>query len=1293
MSVQQQQLNIKPFDGDGFSNWEFRVRLILEQNSVVEVIDSDISTSTDAKVIEQYKKNDIKARNIIVQSVTDNVLTMIKHKKTAKAMMETLKNTYGKRGIKSQVLLQKRWRNLEFSGQSSLNEFLIEFESAYFDIVNSGGKIEEKDVVIQLLSVMSEEYNSLISAIDILLSTNESSVTLDYVKNQLLQEEERLKRNSGIEFAQPQHAFISNRQIGWQNQRIRNSNSRFQGRGYVQNQNRFPSRSQLDQPTINSFRGKCYACQIRGHRRSECPNMKQSNVYITEDNREEEIAFVSNSLPVSGDKYSNGCAEKLIFVIDSGATRHLIKSEFKNYLCDIKNVDHQIGVAKVGESVSAKSQGNLHLSTCHNYRIKLSDVLACDNLAYNLMSVKKIEEKGLKIIFESKQVKVMKGDSLILMGELVGNLYLATVMISDDKVNMIEDSPALWHRRMGHSSRYPTNMLCDICLQGKQTRLPFLKSIPENKKATRVLQYVSSDVCGKISPPTHDGMIYFVSFIDHFTHFAHVYLIKSKSEVEDKFKKYVALVEAKFNCKIENLRCDNGGEYVSKSFQKFCADKGINIQFNVPRNPEQNGVAERYNRTVLDKARCIILDSKLDKEFWGEAVLTSVYLTNRTQTSALTDNVTPAELWYGSKPDLNKIRLFGCHAYTHIPKEDRCSKFDARSKKMIFMGYCNNGYRLWDSERRRIVTARSVIFDETMDNKIRTTHILDDTENQFHNSESLQPISQSLKKDDEESQTQDVSLRRSTRTRQLPKHLEDFDVDLMLALSTGCLLHEVPKNYKEAIRMGNGWKEAIDEELESLQQNGTWELVRPPLDAKIIDSRWVFVEKTINGELHKKARLVAKGFQQQCLDDDVYAPVARMVTLRSLLAISAECKLQIHQLDVKSAFLKSKLKDVVYMNPPDGLSVESPELVCKLVKALYGLRQSPHCWNEHINKYLLDMNFERSKVDPCLYFNAVTFILIWVDDLLLMSRSIDDLTYVKNKLMNVMDIRDLSSNNGKLVFLGLEIENYEGKITISQKNLIRKVINHFNMNECKISKIPVQPKLDLAKGEMNSYCNVPYKELLGSLMYIMLGSRPDICFAVSYFGRFQNCFNDIHWKYLKNVLRYLKLTEDFGLVYQKFSDFDVVVNAFVDSDFANDINDRKSMSGFIIRINNNVVCWNSKKQCVVALSSCESEYIALSLCITECLFLGQLLQDICYPVYPIYVYEDNQASIKMAHTYETKRSKHIDIKHHFVKDLVNQGRVIVKYVPSNEQLADLMTKALPETKFIYFRENINVTKI
>jgi len=225
--------------------------------------------------------------------------------------------------------------------------------------------------------------------------------------------------------------------------------------------------------------------------------------------------------------------------------------------------------------------------------------------------------------------------------------------------------------------------------------------------------------------------------------------------------------------------------------------------------------------------------------------------------------------------------------------------------------------------------------------------------------------------------------------------------------------------------------------------------------------------------------------------------------------------------------------------------------------------------------------------------------------------------------------------------------------------------------------------------------SLPYRELVGYLMYIMLATRPDLSYSIYYFSRFQNCFSQEHWTHLKHVLKYLKLTESCGLKYEKsVNQTSPIISAYVDADYANDINDRRSISGFGIKAFDNFVFWKSKKQATVSLSSSEAEYIALSDCTTECIFVAQLISEILErSAFPVILYEDNQSTIKIANTLETKRSKHIDIKHHFIRECVSNDKIQINYVSTSERIADIFTKALPAPKLEYFRNKLEVVII
>lgn len=1296
MSSLSSQTILKPFEGVGFGNWEFRIKLLLEHHDVLNVISEE--PPTDESQLTTWKKKDLKARNLIIQFLGDNVLEMVKAKVNAKEIMETLSKTYKKSGLSSQVQLQTKLRNMRHVAKDSLNDFIVNFEKTVTDLRNCGGTISETEITTQLLSAMPQTYQNVTTAIDILFSHDVSKVNLDFVKSRLLQEEERQKKESnGVKEyrGESSQVFVT------------------QGRKYKEKpQSKFPY--------------KCYNCGMKGHKKLECPKLKESprdnqrkKAYSTV--HDDEIAFISCQ------EFDKGCNMvdlinpfQITFVVDSGCTNHLVTSEFERFLTERKQVNHTIKVAKKGESVVAYLEGTLHLQTESGVKVRLENVLVCKHLSHNLLSVKKIEVRGLKIIFEDGKICIKdKNDIDLAKGKLKGNLYVLTLNFQTKfEANLTEAEGDLWHRRMGHSSRYPHSRICETCIQGKQTRKPFKALLPE-LKAKRLLEVVSSDVCGPIKPVSPDGKKYFITFIDNFSHFAVVYFMANKSEAIEKFKEYLAMVKNKFKIVPERIRCDNGGEYISHEFKNLCKQNGIKLEYTIPRTPEQNGISERYNRTLLDKARCLIIDAKMDKEFWKEAVATAAYLGNRTATSTLPNNsLTPAEVWYGFKPNLSKIKVFGCTSYVHIPVEDRQGKLDPRSQKMYLVGYTDNGYRLWNPVQRQIISARNVIFDE-FSNRDSTRGECKYQEVEYEQEEGENKEEKEDKNTDEEVQIREWETRedpehesdeenvepkcnnqrKSTRKSIPPKKYEDYEMNsddesLMVALSVGSFIDNVPETYEEAMSIGNGWKEAIQSELNALIKNKTWDIVPYPKNETVIDSRWIFKEKEIEGKLVKKARLVARGYKQCNSNYDLYSPVARMLTIRILFSLCIQEDLFVTQLDVKCAFLNGELKDVVYMEVPKG--VENKEnRICRLRKALYGLRQAPKCWYEKLHVSLTSMGFKRSQSDPCFYFTEYLFLVVHVDDLIIFSRSIEKLNDCKGILLSKFEMRDLTDNisqtNFNLKFLGLNIIRRKTFLFIHQKELIEKILKKFNMLECKELSIPIQPKIILQSSSDNISGKYPYRELIGFLMYVMLGSRPDLSFSISYFSQFQNNFQKEHWVFLKQILRYLKSTKNFGLRYTKSIDKVCVISAFADADFANNIIDRKSVSGFLISVYDNFVFWKTKKQTTVSLSSAEAEYVALANCSAECIFVSYLISEILsVNVYPIKIYEDNQSSIKMAETLETKRTKHIDVKHHFIRDYIDKNFICLMYIPTAEQVADMLTKALPTVKFKYFRDKISV---
>lgn len=381
------------------------------------------------------------------------------------------------------------------------------------------------------------------------------------------------------------------------------------------------------------------------------------------------------------------------------------------------------------------------------------------------------------------------------------------------------------------------------------------------------------------------------------------------------------------------------------------------------------------------------------------------------------------------------------------------------------------------------------------------------------------------------------------------------------------------------------------------------------------------------------------------------------------------------------------------MAVPDGVDAE-PGSACQLLKSLYGLKQSPRCWNERFNQVLIQLGFTRSRYDYCLYsrFNErgsdAVFLVLYVDDLLIIGKRQETIQNLKLELARTFEMTDCGEVN---FFLGMKIDYdwQRGRMKLSQAAGIDKVLKKFGMDNCNPTRTPMEKGLVLGR-QATEASQEPYRELLGSLMYVMMSTRPDICYSVGYLGRFQQQPGQQHWTALKRVVRYLKGTKQMGLDFNRSEGANCLIG-FADADWATDTEDRKSVSGFLFQVYGNTVSWSSKKQTTVATSSSEAEYVALSAAASEAIWLTGLLGDLGEVVTgPVTIFEDNHGCIGMAKNLESKRAKHIDIKHHFIRDHIADGKLDVQPIGTANQLADIFTKSLDPGQFGYLRGQLGL---
>jgi hypothetical protein len=505
-----------------------------------------------------------------------------------------------------------------------------------------------------------------------------------------------------------------------------------------------------------------------------------------------------------------------------------------------------------------------------------------------------------------------------------------------------------------------------------------------------------------------------------------------------------------------------------------------------------------------------------------------------------------------------------------------------------------------------------------------------------------------------------------------------------------------PENFEEAIKESI-WKNAMQEEIAAIEKNNTWQLVEKPNDKEPIGVKWVYkLKHNPDGSIQRaKARLVVKGYAQQPGIDysETFAPVARLDTVRTIIAVAAQKGWNLYQLDVKSAFLNGELKEEVYVQQPQGFETPGQEeKVYKLKKALYGLKQAPRAWYSEIDGYFVQQGFIKSQSEPTLYVkrqgkNDILLVALYVDDLVYTSNNEKLIENFKIEMMKKYEMSDLGLLHH---FLGIEVYQEKSGIFICQRRYAENILKKFSMYGCKTVDIPLVVNEKLKKEDGGKLVDESlYRSLVGSLFYLT-ATRPDLMFAAGLLSRFMSKPSHLHLGAAKRVLRYIMGTLEHGIKFEKNAKIEV--KGYCDSDWAGSVDDMKSTSGYVFSLGSGVISWCSKKQDTVAQSSAEAEYLAAGLATQQSLWLRRILEDIGEKQEEsLLLHCDNKSAIAMAkNPVFHSRTRHINIKHHFIRSVIEDGDVQLVFCSSQDQLADIFTKALPRGRFQQLREAMGV---
>jgi len=795
---------------------------------------------------------------------------------------------------------------------------------------------------------------------------------------------------------------------------------------------------------------------------------------------------------------------------------------------------------------------------------------------------------------------------------------------------------------------------------------------------------------------SHAHSKYFVTFIDDYSRFTWVYFIRSKCEVLSVFKTFLAYIETQFSTGIKVLRSDSGGEYMSRDFHELLLQKGIISHRSCPYTPQQNGAAECKNRHLLDVTRTLLLDSSVPSKFWVETLSTAVYLINCLPSQVLNFNSLYYRL-YHEAPSYSDLHTFGCVCFVHLPSNER-HKLSAQSAKCAFLGYSisHKGFVCYDLSCSKFRVSRNVVFFEnqyffpTATPAASSLHapILPHFEDassferfkpgiMYERRRPILALPETNPPSDTASETALVpsplqhALRRSTRVS-YPLDRFGFSATLSNII--------IPSCYSQAVQH-ECWQTVMQEELCALQDNHTWDLVSCPLSVKPIGCKWVYsIKLHSDGTLDRyKARLAALGNRQEYGVDyeETFAPVAKMTTVRTIIAIAASQGWPLHQMDVKNAFLHGDLKEDIYMAPPPGLVSSSKSVVCKLKRSLYGLKQAPRAWFDKFRTTLLRFSFVQNKYDSSLFLcttsTGYVFLLVYVDDIVITGTDSTLISRLQQHLRDSFHMKDLGSLT---YFLGLEVHSSPSGIYMHQQKYTHDLIAlaGFQASSPVDTPLEVNVKFQSDDGDLLPNPSL-YRQLVGSLNYLTI-TRPDISFAVQQVSQFMQSPRHLHLAAVRRIIRYLLGSSNRGLFYLAGSPISLV--AYSDADWAGCPDTRRSVTGWCMFLGDSLISWKSKKQDRVSKSSTKSEYRAMSAACSEIVWLRGLLAEMGFhQTTPTLLHADNMSAIQIAmNPVFHERTKHIEVDCHSIREAVDAHVISLPHISTDLQIADVFTKSM-----------------
>ena len=935
---QSKNFHIEPLDNANYSTWAFRMKHFLMKEGIFGTIE----TKTEISAAEVPK--DEKALNFIVLSVDNGQLVHITECKSGRSAWDKLKSVHVQTSLTAQIRIMRQLFNSKLTVDSTMKEHLQKMFDFFNQLANSGYSFDSKTSVAIVLSSLGSEYEPLITALE---AWDENKLTLEAVRSKLIEEYSRKQdvvandvTESALKADRKLRSCTFCKKKGHLESQCyakQRSISKQEERGHAASFAFSSVERRVVQRRKKESKRLCYHCSEYGHLSAVCPKTPSVKSFVGENswnNKEVQSAKIMrlnkmyNLVSLHNNRVSN------TFVLDSGCSSHMCCDA--NLFQELKMGFFGDVIIASGETISSKGRGTIKLTAgigINAVELILLNVLFIPELHTNLLSIRKITEKNFSVIFTHFGCLLKAQNKTFLIGKFINGLYYLVqpqeqCAVTQNNAVCVHD----WHRRMAHRHLGDVRKMCNAgikitkcdctdtcepCVQGKMSRLPFPKSA---EVKTKRLECIVSDLCGPMQIESVGKSKYFITFTDVFSGYTEVFFIRSKDQTADKV---IDFVERTITATKETpmvFRSDRGTEFTNKRLQNFLASKGINFECTVPYSPQQNGVAERKNRTLVEAARTMLIAAGMPDKFWAEAVHHAADTFNRMVKG--NTNLSPYELFFHKQP-IKEFHEFGCNVFVMKPDSLR-RKLDIKAERMRFVGFDINskGYRVLNSNNA-IKISRDVKFLPT------NTSLRDCTEADMH-AEHSQPLTFSSNKnlillDDDETSENNDNLAPDQDDQEIrePAPATNTEIDEQsivnissddsnindsildyschsffeesqstdnFVMSVTCN-NEEPKTFNQALNNPHRdeWLKAMKEEISAIESNQTWSLVDLPEHRKAIGCKWVFkIKRDENGNIARfKARLVAQGFNQKFgVDyDEVFAPVARSTTLRVLLSV------------------------------------------------------------------------------------------------------------------------------------------------------------------------------------------------------------------------------------------------------------------------------------------------------------------------------------------------------------------------------------------------------------------------